>query len=748
MIKIIYKFSFFLFILLAPISLNAEILKKIEVDGNDRIVKETIIVYGEIEKNKDYNQEDIDNIIKRLYETKFFSKVSINFSNGILKITVVENPIINSILVQGEPTTKYVKAILELLSLKEKSSYIKGEVKQDLETVKNFYKSLGYYSPKVEARIQEVKGTQNVLNLIFSVERGKREKISKIYFIGDKKIKTKRLRDVIASEEAKFWKVISSNVYLNSERIELDKRLLKRYYLSNGYYDAQILSSNVFLKEKDGIELTFSINAGKRYRIKKLSTNIQPVFDKTIFRPLESDFKKYAGEYYSPFKVTKILENIDEIIDDNELQFVQHSVSETIDGDFIDIEFKIYEGRKVTIERVNIIGNTVTNDDVIRSELLLDEGDPFSKVKLEKSISNLKARQIFKSVNEKLLDGSANDLKVLEITIEEKPTGEISAGAGTGTDGTTFSFALRENNYLGKGLSVDTSLEVTETTIRGGVEAVIPNYKYSGNSVDFGVFSKKTDNPDSGFENTLTSLGIGTRFEQYKNIYLGPSIELSLDDLTVESTASENLKKQAGTFTDFTFSYSVDKDTRDRRFMPTRGSIIGFAQSLPLYADDQASILNKFTVSKYHGFSDDLIGAVKFYAAAITAIDDDVRISRRLHLPRNRLRGFESKKIGPMDGSDYVGGNYASALNIEAALPNLLPDSTQTDVAVFFDAGNLWHVDYDASIGQSSKIRSSVGIATNMYTIIGPLNFVFAQDITSVPSDSTQAFKFEIGTSF
>ena len=266
MTKIIYKFSLFLFLLLAPINLNAEILKEIEVDGNDRIVKETIIVYGEIEKNKDYNQEDIDNIIKRLYETKFFSKVSINFSNGILKIEVVENPIINSILVEGEPTSKYVKAILELLSLKEKSSYIKGEVKQDLETVKNFYKSLGYYSPKVEARIQEVKGTQNVLNLIFSVERGKREKISKIYFIGDKKIKTKRLRDVIASEEARFWKIISSNVYLNSERIELDKRLLKRYYLSNGYYDAQILSSNVFLKEKDGIELTFSINAGKRYR--------------------------------------------------------------------------------------------------------------------------------------------------------------------------------------------------------------------------------------------------------------------------------------------------------------------------------------------------------------------------------------------------------------------------------------------------------------------------------------------------
>ena len=155
-----------------------------------------------------------------------------------------------------------------------------------------------------------------------------------------KKLKTKRLRDVIASEEAKFWKFISRNVYLNEERIELDKRLFKNFYLSKGFYDVQILSSNVFVKEKEGIELTFSIEAGKRYRIKKISTNIDPVFDKSIFQPLESDFKKYAGRYYSPFKIKKILKNIDDLIDNNELQFVQHSVSETIDENILILNLK------------------------------------------------------------------------------------------------------------------------------------------------------------------------------------------------------------------------------------------------------------------------------------------------------------------------------------------------------------------------------------------------------------------------
>ena len=182
--------------------------------------------------------------------------------------------------------------------------------------------------------------------------------------------------------------------------------------------------------------------------------------------------------------------------------------------------------RKVQVERVNIKGNTVTNDSVIRSELLLDEGDPYSKIKLEKSISNLRARGIFRTVKHKITDGSSKDLKVLDITIEEKPTGELSASAGTGTEGTTFAFALSENNYLGQGLKVETSLDISESSIRGGLDLTNPNYNYSGNSLSFGISSKKTDRPDSGYENTSTRFGIGTTFEQYDDIYLSPRLDL------------------------------------------------------------------------------------------------------------------------------------------------------------------------------------------------------------------------------
>ena len=742
-----FLFNICIFVFLFTTNLNAEILKKIEITGNSRISSETIKVYGDIELNKNYSDEDINNIIKKLYDTKFFSKISTNFSNNLLKIVVEENPIINAIIIDGEKAKKYKKVILEIISLKEKSSYVESDIKNDIEMIKSFYKSLGFYAVEVEARSQKIGEDKKRLNLVFSIDKGEKYKISKIYFVGDKKIKYKRLRDVIASEEHRFWKILSRNVFLNAERIELDKRLLKNYYLSKGYYNVEVVSSSAESKKKTDIELTYSINAGERFRIKKLSTDIDPVFDISIFKQLSKEFNRFAGEYYSPFKIQKILTKIDDIIDDNEIQFVQHSVSETVDDEGIDIVFKIFEGPKIQIERVNIFGNTITSDSVIRAELLVDEGDPYSKVKLNKSISNLRSRNIFKSVKESIKDGSAQDLKIMEISVEEKPTGEIMAGAGVGTEGTSFSMAVKENNYLGKGLGVDATINLTEESIRGGVSISDPNYKYSGNLVYGGLTTTKTDNTESGYENTITNFNLGTKFEQYEDIYFTPGVDLSFDDLRVDDSASSALKKQAGDFTEFVFNYGIDRDKRDRSFMPTAGNIISFKQGIPVYADNPA-LFNRISISQYHGFSDNVIGALKLYGATITALDDDVRLSKRLRMPAKRLRGFDSKKVGPVDQGDYVGGNYVAALNLEAQLPNLLPESTQTDVAAFLDFGNIWSVDYDSSAGSSSKIRSSVGVTTQMWTPIGPVNFVLAQALSQAESDYTQSFKFQIGTSF
>ena len=298
-------------------------------------------------------------------------------------------------------------------------------------------------------------------------------KISKIIFTGDKKVREKRLRDIIASEEDKFWKIISRNTKFSQNRVKLDKRLLTNYYKSIGYYDVDITSNSAEVKQSGNIELIYSIDAGKRFYIKKISTNVDPVFDKNLFFSLNDKYKKVIGSFYSPFKITKLLEEIDEIIANNNLQFVEHNVQEVVKGDSINIIFNINEGEKVLVERVNITGNSVTNESVIRGELLIDEGDPFTNLILDKSVAKIKSRRIFNNVTTKVSEGSSKDLKVIEIAVEEKPTGEISAGAGIGTNGGSFAFNVQENNWLGLGKNVGLILMSTKTQFKAHLIIVI-----------------------------------------------------------------------------------------------------------------------------------------------------------------------------------------------------------------------------------------------------------------------------------
>jgi outer membrane protein insertion porin family len=741
MLKIYITLIFFIFL-----NLSAEVIKKIEVEGNDRISAETIKVYGDINIGKDYSAIQINEILKNLYGTDFFEDIKISLNNGVLSISVREYPIINAVDLEGEKSNTVKKSVLEKLKLKSSESFIENILTQDVNLIKKIYGTIGFNFVNVEPKIE--KFDDNRINLIYVLDKGKKTDIAEISFIGDKKIKDKRLRDVIVSEEKKFWKFLSKNTFLSSSNIELDKRLLINYYKSIGYYDVQVLSSNAEIGRENATKLTYTINAGTRYRINKISTNVSEVLDKKTFLGLQDTFTKVVGKYYSPFKVKKILDELDLLIADKDLQFIEHSVNEIIEGDTIEIKINIFEGKKLLVERIDITGNTVTDESVIRAELLLDEGDPFNNLRLDQSIAKLKARNIFGVVKNKIVEGSLKDQKIIKIEVEEKPTGEISAGAGVGTSGGTFAFSVAENNWLGRGINVSTSLNVGAETFTGLLRVTDPNYNFSGNSLNYYIENTSNDKPESGFKNNIVSTGIGTRFEQYKNIYISPNISLSYDDLKVETNASESLKKQKGTFTDLSFDYGISSDNRDRAYAPTDGYISTFGQAIPIYADSPY-LRNTFAFAKYHQLSEDMVGTFKFFASGINGLKgEDVRLSKRVKLSSNRLRGFESGKVGPKDGVDFIGGNYALASNFEMSLPNLLPESTKTDFGLFLDLGNVWHVDYDKGVDDSNKLRSSAGVNTSWISPVGPMTFVFSQNLSKASTDVTESFNFRLGTTF
>jgi len=738
---------FLIFFLFNCFKSYAETVNKVVVNGNDRISLETVLIFADVELGKNYEADDVNLMIKKLYDTTFFSDISVELENGVLSFTVKENPIINTIVFDGEKAKKYIEAINEFLTLREKTSFREGHVKSDINVLKEFYRQLGFYFVKIDLKVEKI--DKNRVNLIYSIDKGKKAKIEKIFFLGDKKIRESRLRSVITSQEAKFWKFVSRNVYLNKERIELDKRLLKSYYKNKGYYEVDISTSNVEYAEGEGFVLSYTINAGKRYKFQKIYANVSEELDKEAFSSLEKYFSAAVGKWYSHRELTNILEKIDKLSEQKELQFINHRVDETLIGQGVEVKIDIFEGEKFTIERINVVGNNVTNDSVIRSALAIDEGDPYSELLINKSINQLKARGIFGNVDKKITEGSAPNLKVMEISVEEKATGEVAAGAGVGTDGTSFMASVTENNWLGKGIKLNSSFNISEEKVSGNIYVNNPNYNYSGNAVFAAIDISSTDAKESsGYESSNTGFSLGTQFEQYENVYFAPSLSANLEDIEVEAGASDSVKKMDGTFTNLDFDYSVIVDQRNQAFQPTEGYRSQFSQSLPIILDS-SHIKNGFNISAYRDFSDDIIGVFKFYGKSVHGLDDeDVRITSRLYLPPKRLRGFNTRKVGPKDGEDWVGGNYTTAAGFEALLPNLLPESTRTDVSLFVDTGNVWHIDYSDSVEDTNKIRSSIGLSANMFTTIGPLSFTIAQDMTKSTNDVTQTFNFRLGTSF
>lgn len=378
----------------------------------------------------------------------------------------------------------------------------------------------------------------------------------------------------------------------------------------------------------------------------------------------------------------------------------------------------------------------------------MDEGDPFTKLNLDKSIAEIKSRNIFTNVEYEVKDGSKENLKIINIDVEETSTGEISAGAGVGTNGGSFAFQIKENNWLGQGKSVAFDIDVDQESLSGALSYSDPNYDFMGNALTYSVSSQQNDKPDKGYENSLYSASIATIFEQYRDVDMTLGLSASHDDLRTDGTASSSLQSQSGTYNELSTNYGIAFDRRNRAFNPTSGSIVTLGQSFPIYAD-KAFVANKFTTSVYKTLNEDVIGAAKLYLTSIDGLgSDDVRLSKRANLSSRRLRGFERNKIGPVDGTDYVGGNRSAALNLEANFPNLLPDDTGVDISTFLDFGNLWGVDYDDTIDESNKIRSSTGVLANWRSPIGPMSFVFSKNISKADTDETQGFSFNLGTTF
>ncbi len=750
MIRILIKVLFLLSFIYS--TCFAEKINNIEITGNKRISDETIKILGEISLDSQFNNSKLNKVLKNLYETNFFNDIQISIENKTLIIKLSENPIIENIEIIGIKSKKFKENILENMVLKNRMSYTENQLQRDIDSINNILKANGFYFSKVQSSLEK-NDELNSVRLRVDIEQGEKARITEIIFLGDKKIKDKKLLEVIASEEHKFWKFISNKVYLNKSLIDLDKRLLENYYRNQGYYRVKVLNSFAELDKEGSFRLIFNIDSGKKFYFNKFVLDLPEDYERSDFEKINKIFKKLSNEKYSLSKINLILSEIDRIASQRLYDFIDAEVQESIlDENKIDFNFKIVDSEKFYIERINILGNFNTIEEVIRNQLIVDEGDPLNQLLYNKSLDNIKSLGIFKSVDSEIQKGSSENLKVVNLTVEEKPTGEISLGAGVGTAGSTIGGGIKEKNFLGKGINLDTNLELSEETIKGRFIYSRPNFNYSDNTLFTSLETSTTDNlTDFGYKVSSLGFSIGTSFEQYENLFFSPEISVSIEDLETNSTASSNLKKQEGTYDDFYFNYGLNYDMRDSNYKPTSGSKTSFFQNLPLISDS-AELSNTLIFTQYKKLSDqsDMIGKASIYLKAINSLksSEDVRISKRAQVPYKRLRGFQKGKVGPIENSDYIGGNYVSTLNLSTNLPTILSTVENIDFSYFIDIANVWGVDYDSSIDDANAIRSSTGIGLDLLTPIGPLSFSLTHPISKKSTDKTETFRFNLGTTF
>jgi outer membrane protein insertion porin family len=734
------------FIILTNISF-AEV-KKINIVGNARVSSATIESLVD-KKISNIDSIYINNLTKKIYDTDFFADVKISFNQDALTINVVENPIINFFYINGVKDSD-LDQVNKIITLKENSIFSSSKLKKDIEATREFLNASGYYQASIAPEV--IKIDNNQINLIINIDKKEISKIKNIYFIGNKYFSNSQLMDVITSSEDGWWKLFSTSA-LSEQRIEYDKQLLKEFYKSKSFYDAQIESAFASIDKNNKFTLTYSINSGNKYKFGDYDLKVSGLALK------EDDLKEIRGiinkllknEYYSPLTINKINKQISEFLETKKYSNFEINIQDIkAADDKINIIAQLNEGQKSLVNKINIRGNTITEEKVIRDNLIISEGDQLNSSKVKKSIDNVKSKQLFSKVDYKIEDSDKKNFKDLNLFVKEQPTGSISAGVGYGSNGGLFEASINERNFLGKGINLNFTGRLSSEVIRGELSYVDPNYINSNKELTSSLFSEVDDYQNSGYQNKRVGTRFATKYEIYEDIFFRPNLGVQFDKLEVTGSASSLLRSRQGDFLTTSLGYNFLRDQRDSKFNPTSGSVTYFDQNIATFFSDIPTVQTGVGATFYKElFSDKFIGSAKARLANVMAFNDkDVKLSDRIFASSSDLRGFEQRGVGPVDSGDHIGGNNLATLSLKSTFPNPIPENLRATTFLFLDMGNVWGADYSSIISDSSKLRTSTGIALDLMSPIGPLTFTYSIPLSKASTDKEQNFLFNIGSSF
>ena len=739
-------------------------VQRILVEGNQRVEAETVRSYMTIREGDAATAKEIDDSLKTLFSTGLFADVSIRESGPDLVVTVVENPIINRVAFEGNLRIDDEDLSAET-ELKPRVVFTRARVQSDLQRIIELYRRKGNFAAAIEPKIIQL--PHYLVYLAYEISEGPETGVASIKFVGNKAYSDGDLRGEIVTSETAWWKFLDTNDNYDPDRLTFDRELLRRFYLTNGYADFRVLSS-VAEMAPDGSEffITFTVEEGELYTFGEIdvATELERL-DKDELREL---IEIQDGDEYDASRIDDAVDALTFAAGTEGYAFsdVRPRVRRDRENRKINITFRVDEGPRVYVERININGNTRTLDRVIRREMRLAEGDAFNRVLLTRSRDRIRSLGLFANVEVTEEPGSLEDQTVISIDVEEQSTGELSIGAGFSSDaGIVGDIAIVERNLLGRGQFLRLRLSLSGDQQQIDLRFTEPYFMGRNLSAGIDVFGTESDFQDeSGFDFQQTGIGVrfGFPLSEFSSLQLRTSY-VREEIKNVAANASISVRDAAGIADSHLVGYTYSLDKRNDPETPTRGFTFFFDQTAGTPLGDNTFLASEGGSAFYHGFNDDFIASLRFDAGYVFGYNgEDVRLNNRFFKGGASFRGFEPSGVGPRDltTDDALGGKAYAIGTAQITVPLFLPEELGIRGAFFTDVGSVGFTDDEdqliifnnvlttSRIEDDFSLRASGGFSLFWESPFGPVRVDLAEAFLKEDYDKEQFFRFSAGTSF
>ena len=721
----------------------------IKVTGNRRVAEGTVLSYLPVQIGDVVSQGGLSQSLERLYATNLFKDIKLDIDGSVLTVTIVENPIINRVNIEGNDVITDDR-LLEVIDVQPRRVYNRQVALDAAAKLLDVYRAGGRFAAVVEPKIIEL--DENRVDLVFEVDEGPLIKINSIVFSGNQNFSDRALSQAIVSREKRWWAFLTPNDKYDEGRLDYDVRLLRQYYLSRGYADINVSRARGgLLPDRSGFAITFLIDEGVRYKVNNI--NMTSEIENIDLDSLKSLMAFGNDNWYDVRRLEQGLLDISNQLGAFGYAFVD--VTPEIKTDpatgMLDIAVNIGQSRRNFVERIEFVDNTRTLDSVIRREFELVEGDAFNQLKLDRSVRNVRNLGYFSKVDVQNIRGSSADQTITRVTVEEQSTGDFSIGVGySSLDKTSLTLGINERNFLGTGRRASASISTSDTQtdfVFGLTQPYLFGRDLTG-SID--VF--KTKSSANNTSTNRTGFDLGARFNAANDVYHRVTYGISTSKITNTSTSATSVTGENGkSLLKSAVSYTIGKDTRDNRFDPTEGFFTEISETLSGVGGDVNFLRSNFRGGYYKPYLfKSLVFGVKGRLGHISGLGDDVTQSERFFLGGRDVRGFDSNGIGPRDtgSGGAVGGNNIYSGTVEIVSNLGVTKDAGLRWTVFSDFGSVWATDFPSGVTKPDEqaMRSSLGFGILWNTVIGPLSFYWAKPLAEQSHDNTKTFQFSIGT--